>query len=237
MTTDALHDNDEPTAITVPAESALARSERELAEAMASHFEAFRQQGVILHRICSDKEYLDAGFKTFKAYMNERMPIGVKYVQAKQLIAAMQTRKNLPQMDSPAVNSEPTLWTERAIRPLTQKAFEPSDQKRLGKMILTRVKNGEKLTAALVKEICDEERGVPPKKAAELSATPTAAEVIRDIEIKVELWQSSLGNVPMESWDDAEADDPGCWQRASQALADLASFCNGQHEPIQAVSA
>ncbi|MCA9009147.1 MAG: DUF4326 domain-containing protein, partial [Planctomycetaceae bacterium] len=51
------------TAIAV-CESALAKSERQLADAMQAAFSAFYSQGLILERILTDKEFKEAGFDT-----------------------------------------------------------------------------------------------------------------------------------------------------------------------------
>ena len=139
------------TSTLMKAESALAKSEQELYEAMTGAFESFYSQGVILRRIMVDMEFKNAGFESFADYMNERQPCGIQMRQAYRLIQATEVRKLLPVLS----DSDNGIWSEWTIRPLLHKDFEPSDQKRLGKKIATRVKNGEKLTAALVKQVCD----------------------------------------------------------------------------------
>ena len=84
---------------------------------------------------------------------------------------------------------------------------------------------GEQLTESLVKSLCDEELGTTRKRREkQLATSQTAAEVIKEIETTVKLWQSSLGSVPGEFWEDAELDDPGCCKRVSRVLSELASF-------------
>jgi hypothetical protein len=91
---------------------------------------------VILNRINIKKEYKQAGFESFADYMNERQPCGIKMRHAYELIAAMKLRPLLPDCATGAKN-EPSVWTERAIRPLLHKDFTPADQKRIGKKIAT----------------------------------------------------------------------------------------------------
>lgn len=211
----------------VPKNSTLAKSEHELYEAMSGAFESFFAQGVILNRINIEQEYKEAGFDSFADYMNERQPCGIQRVQAVRLINAMKLRPLLP--DVPTGNNG--VWSERAIRPLLHKDFTPADQKRIGKKIATLVKNGEKLTAALVKDVCDKDRGVDQakieKKKQELKATKTLAETLLDLELTIELWMKSLGEVPGEDWSDAELDDPGCCKRLSKMASKFASFLSG----------
>jgi hypothetical protein len=208
-----------------PAGSKLERSELELLEAASTGFEAFYQTGVVLERIRVDQEFTEAGFGSFGDYMSERMPCGIQKRQAYNLIAAMKLRPNLPSVHNLCTDAT---WTEGAIRPLLHKDFTPKDQKRIGGKIATRVKRGEKLTASLVKEICDDERGVKRKKkerqSAELSTTQSAAEVLSEISGQALLWKQTLENVSGEFWADAELDDPGCAERTARNLSDLASF-------------
>ena len=213
------------TATLIKAESALEKSEQELYEAMTGAFEAFYSQGVILRRIMVDMEFKDAGFESFADYMNERQPCGIKKSQAYSLIKAMEVRVNLP-VFPPMVESG--TWTERAIRPLLHKDFSPNDQKRIGKKIATRVKNGEKLTAALVKSICDDERGVERRKAErkwqEVAETPTPRSIIHERHIDVQMWLNGFNDVPVEFWSDAESEDAGCVKRLSEKCSELAAF-------------
>ena len=209
---------------TVPANSRLAKSERELAEALAGQFEAFYQTGVILDRIRREQEFKDAGYDSFAEYMNERMPQGIKKAQAYHLIKAKNIRPLLPEFST----NRGMTWSEWTIRPLTHKAFSKADQKRLGKKIATRVKNGEPFTASLVKQVCDEASGADAKKRAkkkqELKTTKTAAETMREIEWTAKQWMQSLGNVPGEFWSDIEEDDPGCMKDVISSLSSLVSF-------------
>jgi hypothetical protein len=209
----------------IPKNSALAKSEHELYEAMSGAFESFYSQGVILNRINVEREYKDAGFESFADYMNERQPCGIKRVQAVRLINAMKLRPHLP--DVPTGNNS-GIWSERAIRPLLHKDFEPSDQKRLGKKIATRVKNGEKLTAALVKQVCDEDRGVErrasEKKQAEVAETPTAGGTLAKIFAECALWKQSLGNVPDDFFKEAVAEDSESVTRLIRILGELSSI-------------
>jgi len=216
--------------ITVPKNSALAKSEHELFEAMTGAFESFYSQGVILNRINIDQEYKQAGFDSFADYMNERQPCGIKKVHAYRLIAAMKLRPLLPEVSH--WDTDSGTWSERAIRPLLHKDFTPADQKRLGKKIATKVKHGEKLTASLVKEICDADRGVEKQKTEkhrqDLKVTKTAAETLLDIELQIELWMKSLDAVSSEFWSDAESDDRGCCKRLSKIASEFASFLSGE---------
>ena len=209
----------------VPKNSALAKSEQELYEAMTGAFEAFYSQGVILRRIMVDMEFKNAGFDSFAAYMNERQPCGLKKTQAYRLIKAMEVRVNLPVF--PQIGESGT-WTEGAIRPLLHKRFSPLDQRRIGKKVAAAVKAGAKLTAALVKSICDDERGVERKKAeakaAEVEATPTAAGQIGKLFGVLALWKQSLGNVPSEFWSDAISEDATCLNGVSRLLSELSSI-------------
>ena len=75
-------------------------------------------------------QYKQAGFDSFADYMNERQPCGIKMRHAYELIAAMKLRPLLPDCATGAKN-EPSVWTERAIRPLLHKDFTPADQKRI----------------------------------------------------------------------------------------------------------
>ena len=208
----------------VPKNSALAKSEHELYEAMSGAFESFYSQGVILNRINVEREYKDAGFESFEKYMDERQPCGFKKSIAYQLIKAMKLRPLLPDVSNTLEN----MWTERSIAPLLHKDFEPSDQKRLGKKIATRVKNGEKLTAALVKQVCDEDRGVErrasEKKQAEVDQTPTAGGTLAKIFAECALWKQSLGNVPDDFFKEAVAEDSESVTRLIRILGELSSI-------------
>lgn len=216
----------------VPKDSRLAKSEHELYEAMSGAFESFFSQGVILNRMNIEQEYKDAGFDSFADYMNERQPCGIKYAHSTRIIAAMKLRPLLPEIAPGANKPESVVWTEKSIRPLLHKDFTPADQKRIGKKIATRVKNGEKLTAALVKDICDKDRGVEQTKTekakAELKLTNTAAETLHEMERQIELWMEALGIVPSEFWSDAETDDRGCTKRLSRVASNFASFLGGE---------
>jgi hypothetical protein len=207
--------------------TALAKSEHELFEAMSGAFESFYSQGVILNRINVEQEYKDAGFDSFADYMNERQPCGIKKTQAYALIAAMKLRPLLPDLSE----FSESCWTDWSIRPLLHKDFTPADQKRLGKKIATKVKNGEKLTASLVKEICDADRGVDKqkleKKKQDLKVTKTAAETLLEMELQIQLWMQALESVSGEFWSDAESDDRGCCKRLSKMASEFASFLLG----------
>lgn len=207
----------------VPKNSALAKSEHELYEAMSGAYESFYSQGVILNRINVEKEYKDAGFESFAEYMNERQPCGIQRAQAYRLIQAMQIRPLLPVVS----DSETGSWSEWSIRPLLHKDFSPADQKRLGNKIAKRVKNGEKLTASLVKEVCDDDRGVERKAAEkqqqEVAETPTPFEIIKQCRVALRGWIKSLGSVPGEFWVDAETETPGCRKELSETASELAS--------------
>jgi len=213
------------TATLIKAESGLAKSEHELYEAMQAAFESFYSQGVILRRIMVDREFKDAGFESFEKYMNDRQPCGIKKTQAYGLIAAVEVRKLLPSFPPVAENGT---WSERSIRPLLHKRFSPSDQRRLGKKIETLVKNGAKLTAALVKQVCDDDRGVErraaEKKYQEVAETPTPRSIIHERHIDVQMWLNGFKDVPVEFWSDAESEDAGCVKRLSEKCSELAAF-------------
>jgi hypothetical protein len=209
--------------------SALAKSEQELYEAMSGAFESFYSQGVILNRINIEKEYKDAGFDSFEKYMNERQPCGIKRSHAWRLIAAMKARPLLPEIQSP--NGDSGLWTEGAIRPLLHKDFKPNDQKRIGKKVASAVARGEKLTAALVKSICDDERGVERRKAVKhaeaVAETPTPFGVIKKCRAELRGWIKSLGMVPSAFWEEAESEERGCRKELSAVASELASVLAG----------
>lgn len=209
----------------IPKGCALEKSEHELAKAMLDQFEAFYRQGVVLERIKNEKEFQDANYTSFDEYMNERQPLGIKQAHAWRLIAAKNIRPLLPELDSPMGES---VWTERAVRPLTHKDFSRSDVRRLGKKIATQVRKGVPLSDTLVKRICDEDRGVESQKtekaAAKLDAADTPAKVLQRIRVEAELWQSSLAAMPEDFWSDAESEDEGCLRRTISALSDLVSF-------------
>ena len=208
----------------IPKNSALAKSEHELYEAMSGAFESFYSQGVILNRINVEREYKDAGFESFEKYMDERQPCGFKKSHAYRLIAAMKIRPLLPEFPESGNGA----WSQSSIEPLLHKDFEPSDQKRLGKKIATRVKNGEKLTAALVKQVCDEDRGVErrasEKKQAEVAETPTAGGTLAKIFAECALWKQSLGNVPDDFFKEAVAEDSESVTRLIRILGELSSI-------------
>lgn len=216
----------------VPPGSTLAILEQKLADAMCEQYEAFYRQGVILEEIKGDPKdpkkqpFRNAGYSSFNDYLKERQPLGINRTHGWRLIAAKNIRHLLPTFESP--NGDSGLWTEGAIRHLTRKEFSPSDVKRLGKKIATQVKRGEKLTADLVKRVCDEDLGVPKQKARRhaerLAATETPAQIMQRLKVEVELWHKSLEEFPASFWDDAEQEDRGCTKRAIAALSDLASF-------------
>lgn len=213
----------------VPEGSPLENSEWELSEAVANSFEDFYRQGVILDKIRTEKEYKLAHYESFDEYCNDRQPCGIKAAHAYRLIKAKNVRHLLPTFsDNNSPIGEKPLWTEGAMRPLLHKDFKPSDQKRLGRKIATRVKKGDKLTAKLVKEVCDADRGVEKKNRSKaqraIAKADTPAETIQSMKVDVDLWLSSLGEVPGEFWEDAEKDDPGCVKRLIGALSNLASF-------------
>lgn len=210
----------------VPKNSKLETSERELREAMSGAFEAFYSQGVILERIRANEEHKDANYESFADYMDKRQPCGIKAVQAYGLIRAMKLRPLLPDFAQREI-----VWTEYSIRPLLHKDFTPADQKRIGKKIATLVKNGEKLTASLVKSVCDEDRGVDKKKqkakSAEIAATDTAAQTIERMTVEVNLWLKSLEMVSDDFWLEAEEDEPGCVKELISSLSKFAGFLRG----------
>ena len=63
---------------------------------MIEQFEAFYRQWVILDRIRLDRQFKNVGFDSFEAYMNERMPQGIKKSLADQLIRAKEIGSLLP---------------------------------------------------------------------------------------------------------------------------------------------
>jgi hypothetical protein len=209
----------------VPKGSKLERSEYELAEAMANEFESFYKQGVILDRIRTEREYKDAGYESFEKYCNKRQPCGIKKSQAYALIKAKDVRPLLPNINS---TTSGIGWTEKSVAPLLHKDFKPADQKRLGKKIEARVKKGETLTSTLVKTICDEDRGVQrikkEKHRKQLSVADTPGKVIQKLRVDVNLWRTSLAELPASFWDDAESEDPGCLKTAIAAISELVSF-------------
>ena len=214
------------TSTLIKAESALGKSEQELSEAMQAAFESFYSQGVILERILMDREFKDAGFESFDEYLNKRQPLGIKRAYAWKLIAAKRVRMLLPDVDSTSVESG--FWTESAIRPLTHSDFNPNDQKRIGKKVAAAVARGEKLTASLVKSICDDERGVERRAAEkqyqEVTETPTPRSIIYEKHIDVQMWLNGFNDVPVEFWSDAESEDAGCVKRLSEKCSELAAF-------------
>lgn len=209
----------------VPKGSKLAKLEYELAVAMAENYESFCRQGAILFEI-SKGAYKDAGYTSFNDYCDERQPLGLKRSHAKRLIAAMKIRPMLPDFEAPEGAS--VVWSEKAVRPLTHSDFTPADVRRLGKRIASAVKRGEKLSETLVKRLCDEDRGVAritrEKKDKAFQEADSPAQVLRRLKVDIELWQSSLAEVPADFWSDAETDDPGCLKRAIGAISKLASF-------------
>jgi len=209
----------------VPKGSNLARKEALLLEAMNNWGESFYKMGDVLQSIYADQVWKDGGYTNFDDYMKERQPCGIGRTQGWRLIAASKVRSLLPTFgDSP----NGRVWTERSIRPLTHRDFHESDVRRLGKKIATRVKKGDKLTAELVKEICDLDRGVPKRKKREkdkeVRLADTPAEALRDMQKTTDLWLSSLGKVPATFWEDAVADDSGCVKEFISSLSELASF-------------
>jgi len=215
----------------VPKNSALAKSEHELYEAMSGAFESFYSQGVILNRINIEKEYKDAGFESFPDYMNERQPCGIKANYAYKTIAAMKIRIHLPELCTAGTNAEAPVWTEKAIRPLLHKDFKPNDQKRIGKKVAAAVERGEKLTASLVKSICDNERGVERRKAVKhaeaVAETPTPFGVIKKCRAELRGWIKSLGMVPSAFWEEAESEERGGRKELSAVASELASVLAG----------
>ena len=216
---------------TVPANSRLAKSERELRAAMASQFEAFYQTGVILERIKDDKEFEDAGYTSFNKYMNERMPCGLKQTGAWQLIRAVKIRPHLPTFECANGALE---WNERAIRPLTKGDFQKRRIVNIGKRIAKRVADGDVLTEKLVKEELDKYTGADKereqRRLEKLEATETAFQVLKRFRREMNKWKKSLETVSEEFWADAESDMPGCIQRASGSVSQLASFFEGVHQ-------
>lgn len=184
-------------------------SEQELQPAFNAHCEAFYRQGEILKRILRDREFADLGYTSFDQYMNERKPLGLMQRHAWRLINAMEVRKALPDIDCPSGQS--AVWSEGCIRPLTHRAFCPADHKRLGKKIANRVAKGEKLTADLVKTICDKDRGVEQAKAekakVELKLSMTLTETVQDLRATMELWQKELATIPDCNWQQVSKTD------------------------------
>jgi len=210
----------------VPPDSTLAKKEYELGQAISGMAESFVRTGETLNSISIGRDYEQAGYKSFKAYLKERQPFGIKPAYAYQIMKATEVRKRLPELNGSLPRAD-YVWTEKTIRPLTHSDFTTGDHRRLGTKILTRLKRGEKLTAKLVKEICDDDRGVEntkrKKKIKEVLSTDTAYQVLNNIGVEVKLWQTSLEEFPESFWDDAEADDPGCVKRLMGNLSDLAS--------------
>ncbi|MCA9010496.1 MAG: hypothetical protein KDB01_12155, partial [Planctomycetaceae bacterium] len=162
-----------------------------------------------------------------------REPLGIKRAYAWKLIAAKRVRMLLPDLNSTRVESGG--WTEAAIRPLTHSDFSTADQKRLGRKIAKRVENGEKLTAALVKSICDEDRGVERRKAEkqqqEITETPTPFGIIKQMRGQALAWLQSLKEVPSTFWTDAEHEEPGSVQELSEIYVELAAFLGTNKKP------
>lgn len=204
----------------VPPSSKLARSLLELQYAFAGHFEAFYRQGVILDRIRVEQQYKDAGFESFRTFIDEVQPCGMKHAHARRLINAKDVRDRLPESPNGRVD-----WSERALRPLTHSDFTPADQRRLGKKVLTRVKRGEKLTASLVKEICDTDRNAVGKKVdRQMRTAHTPASVLEEMRQTLTEWRVSVESFDGDFWEDAESDAPGRAKLLSGELSKLASI-------------
>ncbi len=215
----------------VDADSALAKSERELAAAIAATFESFCQTGVILDRIRIDREFRDEGFDSFEAYMDKVEPCGIKKSQAYRLIAAKNVRQlieaEVPD-DSPSGGIQ---WTERSIRPLT-KLETKRGRKTVAGRVVKAVQDGEKFTAKLVQTVVDKYTGADRERAEkrikEVKEADTPAKVIGGIEYDVRVWTSSLQPAPGEFWEDVEAEDPNRLKRAVEALAELLKVLNAK---------
>jgi hypothetical protein len=186
----------------------LDESEQQLQDAMLDHSKAFLRQAEILQRIYSEGQYRDAGYDTFKTYINDRHSLGIRYEHATRLMNALAVSKMLPEIE--IAPGQLAVWTEKAIRPLTHKEFTPADQKRIGKKIATQVKNGEAFSANLVKRICDDDRGVDRQKAEkqreDFNMTPGAQEVIEKLDIEIEVRTKSLAGMPDDFWIDTNLD-------------------------------
>lgn len=208
----------------VPKGSALAKSELDLAEAMVDQFEAFYRQGVILERIKDKKEFIDAGYSSFDKYTNDRMPQGIRKTQAWCLIAAKNVRPLLPDLAS--ANSGGG-WSEYSIRPLTHKDFKQSDQRRLGKKIATRVKNGERLTATLVKQICDDDRGVERRTKIKKEKVFKEADLANNLKLAVEMvigLHIGFQNYYEDAWQEVEVASPGLIRSLIAELDNFTSY-------------
>jgi hypothetical protein len=209
----------------VPKGSNLDISEHELADALVDHFEAFYRQGVILERIKNDQEFKDANFKSFDEYMDQRMPLGIKKSYAWRLIAAKKIRPLLPNIDSPMGESVP--WSERAMRPLTHSSFTPADVKRLGKKIATRVHKGAPLSDRLVKEVCDDDRGVERKAKVRKAKLFKQASLASNLELAIELvigLRVGFENYYEDAWYEVEEANPGLIKSLVTELDNLTSF-------------
>jgi hypothetical protein len=213
----------------VDPDSNLAKQERLLLEAMTSWGESFYKMGVVLTAIRDSRTWeKDAGYTNFDQYCDDRQPQGLKRTQVKSLIAASKIRPLLPTFEGNGNAANGGVWTERNVRPLTHSDFKPGDVRRLCKKIATHVKRGERLTASLVKSICDEDRGVvrqtQERKAKQFAKADSPSQVLHKLKVDVELWQLSLAELPADFWVDAESEDAGCLKRAISAVSELASF-------------
>lgn len=218
---------------TVPRDSDLAKSELELAEAMVDHFEAFYRQGVTLKRILAEKQYTQADppYASFDDYMDQRQPCGVKKSQAWNLMATVDIRPLLPNLDSNRLELDvPIPWTERAIAPLTNKKFAKSDIKRLGKMIASEVKKAGKLTSTMVKQICDEDLGVERKKRIKKEKDFRNASLSKNLERALEIviqLRSDLELYYEDAWSEVEETRPHLIKSLITELGVFTSFLKG----------
>jgi len=216
---------------TVPANSRLAKSERELIEASQHMFEDFVATGVILMRILDKKEFADGGFTSFNKYMNERQPLGLKASQAKDVIRAARIRSKLPDLKAgaPALEKPKPTWTVRAIVPLTNKDLEEKDVKRIAGEVAKRVAEGETLSEKMVK---DEINGdlVILRKRDKSKKERTTKEVRLSFHVKTFLTTCKRYRKLFESvtavrdWEDVERDSSGLAASVADELEAIASY-------------
>ena len=212
--------------------SKLAKQERRLAEAVETWGEDYFHVGVVLTEI-KDAEYwkTEAGYTNFDAYCKERQPCGFRRTYVWQLIAAARVRPYLPKLTAKDDSGIPeSLWFEDAVRPLTSKEFTPADVRRIGKKIATLVRKEKKLTAAMVKAICDDERGVERKqrKAKEKAFREAALDnnLKRAISMVQEL-RVALQMYPLDAWEEVEDTNPQLVKSLIRELDAFTSFLKG----------
>jgi len=210
----------------VPLGSKLDKYEKQLASAMANGFEEFCKTGVILEKIRDEKAYEDAVYKSFEQYMNERMPCGLKKTQAYAIIKAKNVRPLLPAVSNNSATGGET-WTERSIRPLTHSKLKPTDQRRIGKEVAKRVKKGERLTASLVKSICDEELGTEKKKAKKKQKRFKEASLANNLRYSIETVIGLRVGLEMyyeDAWSEVDVEGSGLITALIDELGQLTSF-------------